>query len=51
LCLAKADESIYRGRDNINVKRLAALGLLEGVETVFSASQLRRTVVLSSVSG
>ncbi|HCC53551.1 MAG TPA: radical SAM protein [Desulfobulbaceae bacterium] len=46
LCLAKADESIYRGRDNGNVKRLAALGLLNGVETVFSASQPRQTVVL-----
>lgn len=49
LCLAKADESIYRGRDNINVKRLAALGLLEGVEMVFSASQPRQSVVLSPV--
>lgn len=49
LCLAKADESIYRGKDNGNVKRLAALGLLEGVETVFSASQPRQSVVLTSV--
>ena len=47
LCLAKADESIYRGKGNGNVKRLAALGLLEGVETVFSASQSRQTVVLT----
>ncbi|MFQ6758622.1 MAG: radical SAM protein [Deltaproteobacteria bacterium] len=46
LCLAKADESIYRGKDNGNVKRLAALGLLEGVETVFSASQPRHTLRL-----
>ncbi len=51
LCLAKADESIYRGRDNINVKRLVALGLLEGVETVFSASQPRQSVVLIPGSG
>jgi hypothetical protein len=43
LCLAKADESIYRGCGNANVKRLAALGLLHGVETVFSASQPRQT--------
>jgi histone acetyltransferase (RNA polymerase elongator complex component) len=51
LCLAKADESIYRGRGNANVKRLVALGLLEGVETVFSVSQPRQTLVLSPVSG
>jgi histone acetyltransferase (RNA polymerase elongator complex component) len=48
LCLARADESIYRGKGNGNVKRLAALGLLEGVETVFSASQTRQSVVLTS---
>jgi histone acetyltransferase (RNA polymerase elongator complex component) len=47
LCLARADESIYRGRGNGNVKRLAALGLLEGVETVFSVSQPRQSVVLT----
>ena len=46
LCLAKADESIYRGKGNGNVKRLAALGLLEGVETVFSVSQPRQTLHL-----
>ncbi|MDP2756097.1 MAG: elongator complex protein 3 [Desulfurivibrionaceae bacterium] len=46
LSLAKADESIYRGKGNGNVKRLAALGLLEGVETVFSASQPRHTLRL-----
>lgn len=51
LSLAKADESIYRGRGNANVKRLAALGLLEGVETVFNGSQSRQTVVLTPVSG
>jgi len=50
LCLARADESIYRGRGNANVKRLAALGLLAGVETVFSASQPRQTVVLTQDS-
>lgn len=49
LSLAKADESIYRGRGNGNVKRLAALGLLTGVETVFSAGQPRQSVVLTSV--
>ncbi len=49
LCLAKADESIYRGKGNANVKRLVALGLLEGVETVFSASQPRQSVVLTPV--
>lgn len=50
LCLARADESVYRGRGNGNVRRLAALGLLEGVETVFSTSQPRQTVVLTPVS-
>ncbi len=49
LSLAKADESIYRGKGNGNVKRLVALGLLEGVETVFSASQPRQTVILTSM--
>lgn len=47
LSLAKADESIYRGRRNASVKRLTALGLLEGVETVFSASQARQTIFLT----
>jgi len=51
LSLAKADESIYRGRGNANVKRLVALGLLNGVETVFRTSQTRQTVVLTPVSG
>ena len=51
LCLAKADESIFRGKGNGNVKRLAALGLVEGVETVFSASQPRQTLALNPVSG
>jgi hypothetical protein len=47
LSLAEADESIYRGKGNGSVKRLVALGLLEGVETVFSASQPRQSVVLT----
>jgi len=46
LSLARADESIFRGKGNANVKRLGALGLLDGVETVFSASQPRQTVQL-----
>lgn len=50
LTLAKADESIYRGRGNANVKRLVAMGLLAGVETVFSASQPRQTVQLAAVA-
>ncbi|HIJ90653.1 MAG: radical SAM protein [Desulfobulbaceae bacterium] len=50
LCIAKADESVYRGKGNANVKRLAALGLLDGVETVFSASQPRQSVVLIQVA-
>jgi histone acetyltransferase (RNA polymerase elongator complex component) len=51
LSLAKADESIYRGCGNANVKRLVALGLLDGVETVFSTIQPRQTVVLAPISG
>ncbi|OGQ85453.1 MAG: hypothetical protein A2512_00420 [Deltaproteobacteria bacterium RIFOXYD12_FULL_56_24] len=50
LSLAKADESIYRGRGNGNVKRLTALGLLEGVETVFTPGQPRQSVVLTQVA-
>lgn len=50
LSLARADESIYRGRGNANVKRLAALGLLEGVETVFSACQPRQTVQVVAIA-
>jgi histone acetyltransferase (RNA polymerase elongator complex component) len=46
LCLARVDESIYRGKGNGNVKRLVDLGLLEGVETVFSDGQTRQSVVL-----
>ncbi len=46
LCLSKADESIFRGKGNENIKRLAALGILEGVETVFSTSQPRHTLRL-----
>lgn len=46
LALAREDESLYRGKGNENVKRLAALGLLAGVETVFVSGQPRQTVEL-----
>lgn len=47
LSLARADESLFRGRNNGNVHRLTGLGLLVGVETVFSPAQPRQSVVLT----
>lgn len=44
--LARGDESIYRGKGNANIRRLGALGLLAGVETVFRVGQPRQSVVL-----
>ncbi len=46
LHLAAADESIFRGRGNMNSKRLAALGLLRGITVHFNRDQARDTVVL-----
>lgn len=47
LSLARADESLFRGRNNGNVRRLAALGLLAGVEPKFNPGQPRQSVVVS----
>jgi len=44
LSVAAADESAFRGPDNVNMKRLAALGLLDGVALVFDKGQPRNTV-------
>ncbi|MFZ5774490.1 MAG: elongator complex protein 3 [Thermodesulfobacteriota bacterium] len=47
LAIASADHSIFRGQRGIGMKRLAALGLLDGVDVVFSDCQQRMTVELS----
>ena len=44
LCIAAADESAFRGPKNVNMKRLATLGLLDGVELVFDKDQARNSV-------
>ncbi len=44
LSVAAADESAFRGPGNVSIKRLAALGLLDGVELVFDRDQARNTV-------
>ena len=44
LSIAAADESVFRGPDNVSMRRLAALGLLHGVELVFDKEQPRNTV-------
>jgi histone acetyltransferase (RNA polymerase elongator complex component) len=44
LSVAAADESAFRGPDNVSMKRLAALGLLDGVELVFDKEQARNTL-------
>ena len=44
LSIAAADESVFRGPDNVSMKRLAALGLLHGIELVFDKEQPRNTV-------
>lgn len=44
LCIAAADQSLFRGQRNASFNRLQALGLLQGVETVFSPHQARHTV-------
>ncbi|MBW2501320.1 MAG: radical SAM protein [Deltaproteobacteria bacterium] len=51
LGIAAADESAFRGRNNGSMKKLAGLGLLNGVELVFDRKQQRgqlQTVTLSS---
>jgi histone acetyltransferase (RNA polymerase elongator complex component) len=44
LSIAAADESAFRGRNNVSIKRLAALGLLDGIELVFDKDQPRNHV-------
>lgn len=46
LSVGAADESVFRGPDNVSMKRLAALGLLDGVELVFNKEQARNTVLV-----
>jgi histone acetyltransferase (RNA polymerase elongator complex component) len=46
LCIAAADESVFRGPENVSLKRLAALGLLAGVELVFDRQQARNSVCI-----
>jgi uncharacterized membrane-anchored protein len=46
LSVAAADESAFRGPGNVSLKRLAALGLLDGVELVFDKGQARNTVLV-----
>jgi len=46
LVVARADESIHRGKGNCSLKRLAALGLLAGVNTIYSETQPRQSVRL-----
>jgi len=46
LSIAAADESVFRGPDNVSMKRLAALGLLGGVALVFDKEQARNSVCI-----
>ena len=44
LTVAAADQSAFRGPNNVNVKRLNVLGLLDGIEVVFKREQARNTI-------
>ena len=46
LSVAAADESAFRGPKNVSLKKLAGLGLLDGVELVFDKDQARNTVMV-----
>jgi histone acetyltransferase (RNA polymerase elongator complex component) len=46
LSVAAADESAFRGPDNVNIRRLTVLGLFAGVELVFDKKQPRSTVLV-----
>jgi histone acetyltransferase (RNA polymerase elongator complex component) len=46
LSIAAADESAFRGPNNVNMKRLGALGLLDGVEMFFDKDQARNSVLV-----
>jgi len=45
LAISTADESAFRGPDNVNIKRLTALGLFAEVELVLDQKQPRSTVL------
>jgi histone acetyltransferase (RNA polymerase elongator complex component) len=45
LSIASADESAFRGPNNVSMKRLVALGLLDDVTLVFDKDQPRNTVM------
>jgi len=45
VAVSAADESAFRGPDNLNIRRLTALGLLHGVELIFDKEQPRSTVL------
>ena len=44
LSIAAADESAFRGPNNVSMKRLTTLGLLDGVELVLDKKQPRNSV-------
>ena len=46
LHIAAADESVFRGPDNISMSKLTALGLLENIEVIFDKDQARHTVLV-----
>ncbi|MBU0483326.1 MAG: radical SAM protein [Proteobacteria bacterium] len=46
ISIAEADQSIFRGRKNMNVKRLVDLGLAARAEIIFDNNQPRNTVVV-----
>jgi histone acetyltransferase (RNA polymerase elongator complex component) len=43
--VSAADESAFRGPDNVNIRRLNALGLLHGVELIFDREQPRSNIL------
>ena len=45
VAVSAADESAFRGPDNLNIRRLNALGLLHGIELIFDKEQPRSTVL------
>ena len=49
LCVAAADQSVFRGSENKNLKRLQALGLMDNVELVFGQDQPRQTINIVNV--
>jgi len=46
LTVAAADQSAFRGPDNVNMKRLNGLGLLDGIEVIFKREQARNTIIV-----